>query len=264
MKSLYTAFIILIAFTANGQIPNGNFENWTAEIWTLNPDDWTTGNMEVVAPVTQEPDAFEGEYAMRVTAIPAELGEYGSAYTSFDLTSFPSTLDFQVKTACDAGAVAVHIAFKNEAYVVWEKEWFTSESIEGWTAVSLALTPPVEPIITSAEITVYASVGDFSPGSATIAIDAMSFDETLSIVTFEAANLQVYPNPAKKTINISNPELQISKLEMRDITGRQVKSMKVNSALEQIDVSNLKNGIYLLKADLKDGRQTVQKLVISR
>lgn len=57
--------------------------------------------------------------------------------------------------------------------------------------------------------------------------------------------IQVYPNPVREIFRINNPEkLQISSVEVLDISGRVVKTLK---GAEQFDVSDLAKGTYMLK-----------------
>lgn len=57
--------------------------------------------------------------------------------------------------------------------------------------------------------------------------------------------IQVYPNPVREIFRINNPEkLQISSVEVLDVSGRVVKTLK---GAEQFDVSGLAKGTYMLK-----------------
>ena len=67
--------------------------------------------------------------------------------------------------------------------------------------------------------------------------------------SIDLRNLKVFPNP---TSNILNIELdsQINYIKMFDLSGRLVKEMnRIN-----IDISELRNGIYILQVKTKDGK----------
>lgn len=64
----------------------------------------------------------------------------------------------------------------------------------------------------------------------------------------------LYPNPANQTIKVKSKDtLQINKLEIYDLVGNLIVSLKYEESVE-IDVSNLKQGLYFLriKADYND------------
>ncbi|MCG2793497.1 MAG: T9SS type A sorting domain-containing protein [Weeksellaceae bacterium] len=62
--------------------------------------------------------------------------------------------------------------------------------------------------------------------------------------------MQVYPNPVKSTFRINNPEkLQITSVEVLDISGRIVKILK---GADEFDVSGLAKGTYMLKIKSND------------
>jgi hypothetical protein len=80
----------------------------------------------------------------------------------------------------------------------------------------------------------------------------------------QEGNITVYPNPANNKITIANnkeiPEEAI--VCIFEINGQQVMYEKFqNQKLIELDVSNLSNGIYLLKIETKEGIE-VKKLVI--
>jgi len=70
--------------------------------------------------------------------------------------------------------------------------------------------------------------------------------------------ISIYPNPADQYVNIEGVDGYHS-VEMWELSGRMVQ--KLSPRNEQVDVSGLKNGIYLLVLDGSDGR-LVRKLLI--
>ena len=94
------------------------------------------------------------------------------------------------------------------------------------------------------------------------------FDE-ISIVGSTLANYQVssskfsvYPNPANNVINVTNSDnATISAIEMTDINGRVVKSVKFTDlAQAQVSVSDLAQGVYTMKI-VSDKGTTVKKVI---
>lgn len=62
-------------------------------------------------------------------------------------------------------------------------------------------------------------------------------------------NIAIFPNPATNNINISNlPLNNKSTLVLRDILGNTIREIKIISSSQNIDVSNLKSGIYFISS----------------
>jgi hypothetical protein len=82
-------------------------------------------------------------------------------------------------------------------------------------------------------------------------------------------NLSIYPNPAGEKVNLSiGQALQGSvKIVLSDLLGhtvhsQEVKDLKLNS-VHTIDVSDLKEGIYMLKVSSDEG-STTRKVIVRR
>ena len=75
----------------------------------------------------------------------------------------------------------------------------------------------------------------------------------------DVVTVSVYPNPASEVINISGWNF-IHHMELYDISGRLIKVWQQPAA--QIDATVIANGTYVLKAVLKTGLVTEQKIVV--
>ena len=64
--------------------------------------------------------------------------------------------------------------------------------------------------------------------------------------------INISPNPAHNQLTISAEQLTIENIEICDITGKVCKS-NIPVRQKQIDISNLENGVYLLKIKTTDG-----------
>lgn len=264
MKSTFTLILALMAFAANAQtIPNANFETWTTDTWPITPIDWVTQISDAQEPVTQDLDAYEGDFAMRVTSQETGIGEFASATAIFDIDYIPASLDFYVKTEVSFGAVQVSIIFYDQDLVIASHDWFTSENIQEWTPVSIEMDQ-IDPIITHAEIVVSAQVGDLVAGDAIISVDAMGFGTTNGVDRIKNRDLAIYPNPASNILNIQSPENTIEAITFYNITGKIIYEQSLNTLSNKIDVSELPIGAYTVVATLKTGERASQKLLIVR
>jgi hypothetical protein len=71
-------------------------------------------------------------------------------------------------------------------------------------------------------------------------------------------SLNIYPNPADQFVNLEGME-GYQDIGMYELSGKLI--MKISTDQKQLDVSGLKNGIYLLVCDGSKGR-VVRKLLI--
>jgi Leucine-rich repeat (LRR) protein len=80
---------------------------------------------------------------------------------------------------------------------------------------------------------------------------------TLAIEDISMQNINIYPNPTTNLIKIKSNAI-INKIELYDLMGKEVLSTKQTN---QIDVSHLPSGIYLLKASIKNKNQIVKIII---
>ena len=77
----------------------------------------------------------------------------------------------------------------------------------------------------------------------TVGIDAPTSSATETV--------KVYPNPVKDELTIDNGQLTIERIEIVDFAGRTVETWRAAS-LQQINVSNLAQGVYIIKMYTND------------
>ena len=92
-------------------------------------------------------------------------------------------------------------------------------------------------------------------------------DPTLSMEDSLFSNISVYPNPTKDNINInfgSNINTNVlTQIAIYDLHGKKVKSIKRTAEhIQNINTSQLSNGIYILQINNSNGEQSIHKLVI--
>lgn len=88
-------------------------------------------------------------------------------------------------------------------------------------------------------------------GSPSLAMDAFLKSATLNIDTniFEANNFSIYPNPISKKIYISSLKETVNSVKIYDLKGNLLKSIKGFNNKNQVDISDLSSGLYLLKVN---------------
>jgi hypothetical protein len=75
-------------------------------------------------------------------------------------------------------------------------------------------------------------------------------NDNFALITIEP--ISVFPNPVKDILNI-NAISTISKVSIVDINGRVIRTIAVNDISKQIDISDLKSGIYMLNFETQEG-----------
>jgi hypothetical protein len=90
-------------------------------------------------------------------------------------------------------------------------------------------------------------------------IDDITLGEfaTLSNSKISISDVSVYPNPAKNFVNISAGE-KIDSATIYDLTGRIVKRSYPNKEIFDFNISDLSNGIYLVKLNAGDKESTTK------
>ena len=81
-------------------------------------------------------------------------------------------------------------------------------------------------------------------------IAKLVFDISTSVIGLEEPSLVVYPNPASNVINVKSDQT-IEHWSISEIMGREI--LKSNLSPQQIDISQLNTGLYLLSFKTKNG-----------
>ena len=97
------------------------------------------------------------------------------------------------------------------------------------------------------------------PADDVFMIDDITFGEFASLSTSNVSisDVSVYPNPAKDFVNISAGE-KIDSATIYDLTGRIVKRSNPNKEIFNFNISDLSNGVYLVKLNAGDKESTVK------
>ena len=86
-----------------------------------------------------------------------------------------------------------------------------------------------------------------------IANDQIQINETIN-------NILVYPNPTNNVLYIKSNQ-QIESICLYDITGKNIIKKQTKNNLNQLDISNLRNGIYVLHLVDENQKITVKQVI---
>lgn len=104
-------------------------------------------------------------------------------------------------------------------------------------------------------------VGNLRGGLALYETD-IPVDVVSSTELVQKLKVRIFPNPARDLFQIqSTGEGEAMKIQILDMTGRLIQEQRSNETLSTVDVSNLPNGIYLVKVFVGNA-STVEKLVV--
>lgn len=89
----------------------------------------------------------------------------------------------------------------------------------------------------------------------------MEMSKALSVASFPIAELNIYPNPSSDIITISASE-QIEEVELKDVAGRSLRSISLNSKSATLELQSLAKGSYWL--ELKFANQTITRSIVKQ
>lgn len=84
-----------------------------------------------------------------------------------------------------------------------------------------------------------------------------AYDASLSNAKFDDNSFKVYPNPVKDILNLSYNQ-SITNIEIFNMLGQQVLVKAVNATQDQVDMSNLVTGTYLVKVATENQVKTIK------
>ena len=127
-----------------------------------------------------------------------------------------------------------------------------------YTSPNQVTTPSFEPI------SVLINEGPFN--AKPIGTLTITFNQVLSVDTQSITKVSLYPNPSKGEMTIKTSSSNtLDQALVYDVLGKQVarfQNRTSNNEL-QMDLTNLNNGVYLVRLILKDGSQSTKKVVIN-
>jgi hypothetical protein len=236
------------------EIPNGNFEVWDLyNTWTLEPQYWTTQNNQLNTPITQDEDAAEGNYAMRVKVLPGfEGGIQQIAHISIPIEYIPVSLNYWVKAVVpdtyELDNVTVTAAFYHSGDEVYHQMDIIYDSIPVWEEHFMNF-PAIDVAVDEVRILVSAGFTTGLNGGSWdtwISVDDMKFSDEVSISQQEFSPVRLYPNPFQDVITVKSAA-NGSMLVLTDLSG---KTVIETPTAGQIDLTHLPDGIYI--ATIKD------------
>ncbi|PQB07704.1 hypothetical protein BST83_11460 [Polaribacter filamentus] len=83
----------------------------------------------------------------------------------------------------------------------------------------------------------------------------------LSTSDFNKAKIKIYPNPASQLVNIQSDKT-IENISLYSILGHKVLSVKPNKSVTNLNISQLKSGVYFIHVKQNNSQVNTRKLVV--
>ena len=87
-------------------------------------------------------------------------------------------------------------------------------------------------------------------------VDTVNY--TASVDEFMQSSFSVYPNPADNFVILQNAKVG-NKVDLFDVVGKKVKSFHVESESQQMDISELKTGVYFARSNQQEAIKIIKR-----
>lgn len=110
---------------------------------------------------------------------------------------------------------------------------------------------------------VFGQVGSATPmKDANVVLSAVQNGMTAGVTNVDLSNFSVYPNPAKSVVTVQLPSsVNQAKITVKDALGREVISTQMNNHLQQVDLSQLRKGLYFITLS-NHAAQATKRLIV--
>ncbi|MEM0995141.1 MAG: T9SS type A sorting domain-containing protein [Bacteroidota bacterium] len=83
-------------------------------------------------------------------------------------------------------------------------------------------------------------------------------------VTYQRADIKIYPNPATDYIAFQNPDGRVKGVVFYNLVGRSIRKMSASSGKNMYDVTDLSRGMYLIQLVDANGKIITTKRINKR
>ena len=136
-----------------------------------------------------------------------------------------------------------------------------------WSGTNTTLTEysyPLNNLVGQAEVIFrIVFISDGGLGQLGVNIDDFVIEGALSNQEFELKNIAIYPNPSSRIFNISSGDKQIDKIEIYDVSGKNIKTINNfsnNNSENKLDINEVSNGIYFVKIT-SENQNTIKRII---
>jgi hypothetical protein len=216
------------------------------------------------AATNYDPNWGQSGFGMVNPAYDPGTGSLILAYPNFNYqgteltTQDASAMEFlhvDIWTAADPAVSIVQVSPINSGTGPGEVLVTINHTAGSWTSVDIPKASFTDMTWDSVFQMKFAANGAMSASPLDIYLDNVYFWKApaLGLNDFEFGNFKVYPNPTQNSWTISTENQKISSIEVFDVLGKNVLSMKPNKREAKINSSGLKTGLYFAQIKTENG-----------
>lgn len=202
----------------------GGFKNRIANDDIINPD--KVGQIE----------NGDGSLFHEFAVTPGETYNVSFDYRWVTSAAANSNLTIRIKNAQD---LPPNLLFTNG-----ENGFVLNTTVDQWFSGAFSFEAPAG--VTNIRLLFFKANGNKPLNLNNVSVE---LDATASVKDLSQFGFTVYPNPVKDVLNL-NAQTPIEKIEIFNLLGQQVLSTNLNKTSAQINVSNLTDGVYLMKTHI--------------
>ena len=291
--TIFTATLLAVLLEAKAQIPNAGFEDWDVYPNYLEPGNYLTPNFYATGsfhPVTRSTDHFPpniGNYSIRIenntSLAPNNIDGFGIILQNknailndgpgpyFLITGHPESLTgyFKYSPQNNDTMRIIVLLYKN-GVAISGNSFISADTTADWTPFTVVFPNYVSADSCSILIAAYNADGHppvYAPnGNSVLYIDNLNFDNLITS-THSLPNkktfFNLYPNPTSDFVSLRSSLTNDSEMTLNfyNIIGKLVRSERLKSNQEKINIENLNSGVYILEIKAND-RSEKQRLII--
>jgi hypothetical protein len=285
MKKIITLIIGFIPLSfAYAQIPNYDFESWNSDNptnWITSNTIYSTvdfvRNITRPLSVVKTLSGFSGSYAVTLQNVTGTslgltkdtLAGIMAVATATGKEGFPISQRYislngyykfvqggnETNQKFDTASILIGVSRWNEntksREIIGRSQYSIFLNTSSYTYFNLNIEYNSANIPDSAQISISSSLSKVKYPGTSLTLDKLTFDGVTPLTTAGIRNkllsetIIVYPNPATEEINFNNIPAEASLIELRDLAGRKIQSIKVSSDLMNIKTNAISSGIYI-------------------
>ncbi len=291
--NIFLLFLIIGFTTIAQQVPNGNFENWTAASTYDDPTGWDTPNstsstLGVITVYQESTYVQNGNFAAKLqsksilgTPIPGliTLGDFDINIMTFEATITggvpfihkPEALHgyFQYEpVANDQAFVGVILLKQNGSNwdTIADGSFTSNATVLTWTNFTATLTYRSTDTPTHLNIIIMSSDRVAPQPNSTFYVDNLTFTYPASVEEIEKPELNSWVSDGFLNIYSVNQNHSISTVDIYDMQGRSLQSMDFfneQSSFVRFPVFNLPTGILFVRVVFTHGEIVTSKVLIN-
>ncbi len=140
----------------------------------------------------------------------------------------------------------------------------TAENLSSSIAMNLVSGSSYNAIVTAPQVSVlYFKIEATDNLGSKTTTSLQTVNLTTGVGHVSSEGFTIYPNPAVNELNISFPTNKVAKVRIFDLTGKIVATVESVSSNEPINISNLRNGVYMVRISTENTTIT-KKITISK